>query len=111
MLTKNDLTLIEKLVEKLLKPIQRTLDGHGKKLDGHDKKFDLMDKKFDSIDRKFNGFGSRLNELNDKLRVNTGSVMKIEEKIDKALELREDVSQVRGQVKDHEERISQLEKF
>jgi len=43
------------------------------------------------------------------LRINTTSTLKIERDVKAALELRIDVSQVRKQVKDHEQRISQLE--
>ncbi|MEX0616927.1 MAG: hypothetical protein WD231_03915 [Candidatus Woykebacteria bacterium] len=50
-------------------------------------------------------------KLIERLDINTVSTMKIEEKIDKALELRIDVSDLRKQVKDRDERISQLEKF
>ncbi len=52
-----------------------------------------------------------LHPLEERLDVNTASVMKIEADIGMALELREDVSQVRKQVSNHEERISHLEKF
>ena len=48
-------------------------------------------------------------KLEEGLRVNTSSTLKIERDIKAALELRIDVSQFRKQVKDHEERISNLE--
>jgi len=50
-----------------------------------------------------------ITEMKQGLAANTASVIKIEGKIDVALELRKDVVQVREQVKDHEERISNLE--
>lgn len=52
---------------------------------------------------------SKLEELEKDLSINTASVMRIEGKIGTVLELRKDVAQVREQVKDHEERISNLE--
>ena len=48
-------------------------------------------------------------KLEEGLRVNTSSTLKIERDIKAALELRTDVSQFRKQLKDHEERISHLE--
>ncbi|MDP2671191.1 MAG: hypothetical protein Q8P13_01885 [bacterium] len=52
---------------------------------------------------------SELEPIKEKLDSNTASVMRIEQKINAALELRQDVAEVRTQVKDHEERINQLE--
>lgn len=48
--------------------------------------------------------------IKKQLDANTSSTMRIEQKIDAALELRQDVSEVRKQVKNHEERIVNLEK-
>jgi hypothetical protein len=54
---------------------------------------------------------TELEPIKEKLDSNTSGIMKVEQKIDAALELRQDVSDVRNQVKHHEERISQLEKI
>lgn len=51
----------------------------------------------------------RIDELKRRLAIKTKSTKEIEHKIDNALELRKDVAEVRNQVKDHEERISNLE--
>ena len=84
MLTKNDL----KQINSLLNPFNKELAKLRKVLDVNTKE---------------------ITEVKDGLRINTRSTMEIEKKIDAALELRIDVSQFRKQVKDHEERISQLE--
>lgn len=47
--------------------------------------------------------------IKETLESHTGSIMSIEQKIDAALELRQDVSEIRTTVTDHEERITQLE--
>ena len=53
--------------------------------------------------------GKLLKPINERLNTSTASVMKIEQKIDAALELRHDVSEIRTAVKNHEERLTQLE--
>ena len=91
MLTKDDL----KDIGKLLNPLQKILDKYSSKLDEHDKRFDRIEDKMD--------------QMKEKLDTNTGSVTNIEKDIKSTLELREDVSQARKQITDHEERITNLE--
>lgn len=71
----------------------------------------LTKKDLEKIEKVLDKHSRLLAELSDRLTVNTSSVMKIEKKIDAALELRQDVKEVREQVKNREERISTLEKF
>ena len=52
---------------------------------------------------------SEIEPLKTKLDKNTASVMKIEQKIGSALELRQDVSEVRTTVKNHETRLTTVE--
>lgn len=51
----------------------------------------------------------RTQPINKSLKNHTGKLMEIEQNIGAVLELRQDVSEIRTTVKDHEERISQLE--
>ena len=57
-----------------------------------------------------NLINSGLKPIKKRLDINTGSTMRMEEKIDKALELRIDAADLRKQVKDHEERMVNLER-
>ncbi|HSX57946.1 MAG TPA: hypothetical protein VLE47_01580 [Candidatus Saccharimonadales bacterium] len=84
MLTKSDLRAIGEIVKPIkneVSEIKETLDRHSEVLDRH----------------------------SEILETHTGSLIEIEQKIDSALELRQDVSEVRIQAKDHEQRISELE--
>ena len=65
----------------------------------------------EKIDNLLGKQDKRLDRIEKRLASNTASVIRMENKIDKALELRIDVSEIRKQVQDHEERISHLEKF
>ena len=49
--------------------------------------------------------------IKDKQDEHTGRLLEIEKDIKAALELREDVSQARKQITDHEERITDLERI
>ena len=70
----------------------------------------LLDKKLDEkFEERIKPIENRLKPIEEKLDSHTSSLMKIEQKIDAALELRQDVSEVREQVKNHEERLSSLE--
>lgn len=84
MLTKDDL----KEIKNLLKPLETG-----------QKKLEIGQNKV-AVEQK---------SLAKELRTNTGSVIKIEKDIKAALELRIDVSDLRTTVKNHEERLSQLE--
>lgn len=111
MLTTNDLGAIEKLIKNLLEPIKRVQAGNTKKLDGHTNKLNVQEKILDAHTKVLGKHSRQLNEISQKLTTNTASVIKIENKIDAALELRKDVADVREKFEDHEERISNLEKF
>jgi len=86
MLTKNDL----KAIEKLLEPIKKILRIH---------------------DKKFEGLGKGFDQIDERLAPIRSGVVNIERDITTALELRQDVKEVRQRIEDHEERISHLEKF
>ncbi len=60
------------------------------------------------LDRKLD---QKLTPLKETLDIHRVSLVKIEHDINVALELRQDVSEVRETAKDHEERISNLESF
>lgn len=60
------------------------------------------------VDTKLN---NKLKPIEETLKVHTASLIKIERDIETALELRQDVAEVKEQVKGHEERIPTLEKF
>jgi len=92
-LTKDDL----KEIGLLLGPLKKILDFHSKELGG--------------IRANLNNHSKEIGEIRERLDINNASTMKIEGKIDSALELRLDVNQVKKQVNDHEARISNLEKF
>ena len=49
-------------------------------------------------------------KLEEKLRINTSSTLRVERDIKTALELRTDLTQIRVKVTDHGERISSLER-
>ena len=84
-----DLQAIGGLIKKNLKiELKNELNPIKETLDLHSKKFKAIEAKLDR---------------------NTESVMKIEQKIDAALELRQDISEIRTTVKSHEERLSKLE--
>lgn len=68
----------------------------------------IIDKK---ISENLVPINSKLEKIEEDLGINNASVMKIEKNIDAALEFRQDVHEVRQQVKDHEERITDLERF
>ncbi|HSX57940.1 MAG TPA: hypothetical protein VLE47_01550 [Candidatus Saccharimonadales bacterium] len=61
----------------------------------------LLDKKLDE----------GLRPIKNQLDTNTSATVRIEQKIDSALELRQDVSEIRSQVKNHEARIANVEKI
>ena len=63
------------------------------------------------LEDKFNKQNKRFDRVEEKLAINTASVIKIEGKIDTALELRQDVAEVRRKVEDYEERINNLERI
>ena len=114
MLTKDDL----KEIGKLLSPINKILVEHTKRFDKQDVRFDKVEgrlekveERFDKVEERFDNVEGQLNEIDKKLAINRASVVRIENNVGKALELRLDVSQVREQVRDHEERISELERF
>lgn len=50
-----------------------------------------------------------LKEIKETQETQTGKILGIERDIKAALELRQDVSEFRKQIKDHEDRISELE--
>ena len=61
------------------------------------------------LEQKFNKQNKRFDKIEEKLTINTTSIIKIEQKIDAALELRQDVREIRQEVRDHEEKITNLE--
>ena len=61
------------------------------------------------LEQKFNKQNKRFDKIEEKLTINTTSIIKIEQKIDAALELRRNVREIRQEVRNHEERITNLE--
>ena len=61
------------------------------------------------LEQKFNKQNKRFDKIEEKLTINTASIIKIEQKIDAALELRRNVREIRQEVRNHEERITNLE--
>lgn len=86
MLTKNDL----KEIGRLLDPIEKSINSNTQELKSTKKE---------------------LGEVKGKLDTNTASVLRVEQKIKSALELRVDVKDFRENVKDHRRRITNLERL
>jgi len=107
MLTKDDV----REIGKLLNPISKVLVEHSKKFDEQSKVLSDHTKKLDRQNVRLNKVAVRLIKIDKKLATNTASVVRIENEIGKALELRLDVSQMREQVRDHEERTVDVERF
>lgn len=86
---------------------QKDLKAIGNLLDK--KLVEQLDKKLKPINETLEYHSKQFEKIEAKLDVNTASVMKIEQKIGAALELRVDVSEVHAKVANHEKRLTNVE--
>jgi len=81
MLTKGDLTAIQKIFDSSKKETNEKFSSIDERFDSMDKRFDSMDKRFESMDKKFeskiDGLSGRVDELADRLQKNTEELIEL----------------------------------
>ena len=74
MLTKGDLTSIQKIFDSSKKETNEKFSSIDERFDSMDKRFESMDKKFES---KIDGLSGRVDELADRLQKNTEELIEL----------------------------------
>ena len=74
MLTKGDLTAIQKIFDSSKKETNEKFSSIDERFDSMDKRFESMDKKFES---KIDGLSGRVDELADRLQKNTEELIEL----------------------------------